>query len=390
MQEKLLSVIIPAYNLENYIEECVNSVRNQTYKNLQIIIVDDGSSDGTLDICQRLARDDERIVVVSQKNAGVTMARDKGLSLACGEYVAFVDGDDYLEADMYRCMMEKAENNDMVACGFYHHISKTRVQKCFDGFEGSYHSKEKLQEVWGKMLYDFKTGKANVVSPSLWNKVFKRSLAKSMMQKIRTDIFYAEDAIFVYQYLLECKSIYFLRIPFYHYRYREESVCHSRNERMLQNTNQVYLELRKVFEQYDIKDVLLAQLEKTIVLMTINVLNQYMGFSMDFRIPKFVIDVENLRKTSLVLYGAGKMGQDVRYQLMNEGIPPIAWLDRDYEVFRSQGLNVDSPDILNDLKFDVLLIAVTDKDLANKITDDVIQKGVSREKIIWEKPIRVY
>lgn len=390
MQEKLLSVIIPAYNLENYIEECVNSVRNQTYKNLEIIIVDDGSSDGTFDICQRLAKEDERIVVVSQKNAGVTMARNKGLSLANGEYVAFVDGDDYLELDMYSYMMEKVENNDMVTCGFFHHVSNTRVQECYDGFQGNYHTQEQLNEVWGKMLYDFEAGKANVVSPSLWNKVFKRDLAKSIMEKIRPDIFYGEDAIFVYQYLLECKSIHFLRIPFYHYRYRQESVCHSRNERMLENTNQLYLELKAVFEQRDIKEVLLAQLEKATVVMTINVLNQYMGFSMEFRIPKFVIDVEDLRATSLVLYGAGKMGQDVKSIFLNQKIDTVAWVDNNYTDYQAQGLEVSNPCILSEIKFDKLLIAVSSESLASEIKKDLLGKGIKEDAIIWKRPIEIY
>lgn len=386
----LLSVIIPVYNLENYIEECVRSVCNQTYKHLEIIIVDDGSADGSLDICQRLAKEDERIIVVTQKNAGVTMARNKGLSLASGELVTFVDGDDYIEPEMYSCMIEHAKDNDLIVCGFFHHVSSARMQESYDGFEGRYHTQEQLQKVWGKMLYDFEKRKGTEITPNLWNKIFRRDLAKSIMEKINPDIFYGEDAVFVYQYILRCRSLYFLKVPFYHYRYREESVCHSKNERMLENINRLYLELKSAFEQHEENQVLLKQLKKLIVVWSVNVLNQIMGLPMECRIPKFLIDIENYREVTLALYGAGQMGQDVRYQLMNEGIPLIAWLDRDYEVFRSQGLNVDSPDILNDLKFDVLLIAVTDKDLANKITDDVIQKGVSREKIIWEKPIRVY
>ena len=386
----LLSVIIPAYNLENYIEECVNSVRNQTYKNLEIIIVDDGSSDGTFDICQRLAKEDERIVVVSQENVGVTMARNKGLSLANGEYVGFVDGDDYIEPDMYRCMMENAENNDMITCGFFHHISNSRVQEYYDGFEGNYHTKEQLQEVLGRMLYDFETGKANEVSTNVCNKVFRRHLAKAIMEKISPDVFYGEDAIFVYQYLLKCHSLCFLRVPFYHYRYREDSVCHSKNERMLENINRLYLELKLVFEQHDEKEVLLAQLEKLIVVWSVNVLNQFMGFSLEYRIPKFAIDVRDLRGGSLVLYGAGKMGQDVKSIFLNQKIDTVAWVDNNYTDYQAQGLEVSNPCILSEIKFDKLLIAVSSESLASEIKKDLLRKGIKEDAIIWKRPIEIY
>lgn len=390
MQEKLLSVIVPAYNLENYIEECINSIRNQTYQNLEIIIVDDGSADGTLGICQRLAKEDNRIVVLTQENAGVTKARKKGLSLAKGEYVTFADGDDYLELDMYRCMMEKVENNDMVACGIFHHVTNTQVRELFEGFQGSYHTEEQLKTVCRKMLYDFDSGKANEVNPSMCNKIFKTDLAKSIMERIRPDVFYGEDAIFVYQYLLQCQSVCFLKVPFYHYRYREGSACHSKNERMLENINKLYRELKAVFEQHEEKAVLLAQLERRTVVMAINTLNQFMGFSMKFRIPQFVIDVEDLRGADLVLYGAGQMGQDVMSMLLSQKIETVAWVDNKYKDFQEQGLEVSSPCILSEIEFDKLLIAVSSESLATEIKKELLEKGVKEDTIIWKKPIKVY
>ncbi len=114
-----VSVIIPAYNVERFIAECVNSIREQTYKNLEIIIVDDGSSDLTFDVCQKLALEDDRIKLVRNNHGGVSRARNAGLDNATGEYIMSVDSDDIIEPDMIETLYNKLKehNADVVACG---------------------------------------------------------------------------------------------------------------------------------------------------------------------------------------------------------------------------------------------------------------------------------
>ena len=103
LNNDLLSVIIPAYNCEQYIERCLLSVTNQTYTNIEIIVVNDGSSDGTLEKCEYLSRLDSRIVILSQKNQGVTSARISGLSIAKGKWITFLDSDDYVKRRFNFC-----------------------------------------------------------------------------------------------------------------------------------------------------------------------------------------------------------------------------------------------------------------------------------------------
>ena len=386
----LLSVIIPVYNLEKYIEECVHSVCSQTYKQLEIIIVDDGSSDGSLDICQRLAGEDERIIVVTQKNAGVTMARKKGLSLATGEYVAFVDGDDYLEPDMYSHMMQNIAGYDLVASGYFYHLSDGCVEKRFDDFEGVYQTKKEMQQIWDKMIYNLEINKINSIIPALWNKVYKKELAQNIMEKVDANIFYGEDAVFLFQYLLECKSVFFYKEAFYHYRFRKESVCRSTNERMLENTSAMYLSLKAVFEDHDMKASLMEQLKKRTVDATLEAINRYMGVSLRYRVPKFIIDIEDLRGCRFVLYGASQMGQDVKAICLKEKIETVAWLDKNYQYFQELGLEVDSPCILDDLEFDKLLIAVSKESLAEAIKKELLEKGIREDVIVWKKPLVLY
>ena len=117
----LVSIIVPVYNVEDYLEQCISSILEQTYKNIEVILIDDGSGDRCPDICDEFAQEDCRIHVVHKKNAGVVSARCTGLRIAKGEYIQFVDGDDWIAKDMVHsllfCMLE--ENVDLVICNYY-------------------------------------------------------------------------------------------------------------------------------------------------------------------------------------------------------------------------------------------------------------------------------
>ncbi len=106
MEEKLVSVIVAVYNIEEYLPRCVESIMHQTYRKLEIILVDDGSTDGSGDICDEYAGKDDRILVIHKKNGGLSDARNAGLERASGDYIGFVDGDDWIEEGMYRAMYE--------------------------------------------------------------------------------------------------------------------------------------------------------------------------------------------------------------------------------------------------------------------------------------------
>ena len=120
MDEKLVSVIIPAYNIEDYIGRCLDSIISQTYKNLEIIVVDDGSRDHTGEILDNYAKKDRRIKVIHKENGGVSSARNKGIEAAEGDYIGFIDGDDLIESEMYKTLVDllEEENADIAHCGY--------------------------------------------------------------------------------------------------------------------------------------------------------------------------------------------------------------------------------------------------------------------------------
>ena len=126
-ESEVISIIVPVYNLASYIEECVESLRRQTYRNIEIILIDDGSADGSGDLCEKLALQDGRIRVIRQENRGVVAARNRGIDNAAGKYIAFVDGDDWVDSDMIETLLEEIGEADLVTAKVYREISPNRL-----------------------------------------------------------------------------------------------------------------------------------------------------------------------------------------------------------------------------------------------------------------------
>ena len=169
--DKLISVIVAAYNVAPWLSRCIESILAQTYKNLEIILIDDGSTDETSNIIDCYAKKDPRIVAVHQKNAGLVAVRDNGIELATGEFMAFVDGDDALDPDMYERLLNNAEKYDA-------DISHCGVRFCFlDGHEEAHYGTGKI--VVQNNFDGVKDLLEGVfIEPGLWNKLYKTSLLK--------------------------------------------------------------------------------------------------------------------------------------------------------------------------------------------------------------------
>lgn len=199
-KEPMVSVIVPIYNVEKYLKRCIDSILNQTYKNLEIILVDDGSPDKCPQICDEYAKEDDRIIVIHNKNGGVSSARNAGLDIARGKYIGFVDPDDYINYDMYSAMVNEMDNFacDAVICGFCQVSEK----------ENKIIRKESLQskvlsvEECFKELFSFS---GLDIKPVVWNKLFKRDIISDLRFCEYIEI--SEDLLFCVEYLLRCDKI---------------------------------------------------------------------------------------------------------------------------------------------------------------------------------------
>lgn len=232
---KLVSIIIPAYNVENYIERCIQSLLAQTYKCLEIIIVDDGSSDSTHEKCLMIANTDKRIQLYEQNNQGVSAARNRGMEIAKGDYLCFVDADDFVSPLYVEIMLNNlvSENADlsMVMC--------TRGDKIISSTD-SYET-----EIWDNREALINLMRRNIYANGVCSKLFKREVIKDINFDI--DLKIGEDKLFVYKVIDKCAKIVFQNISLYCYFMREGSAMHSKFDSRYLNVKSVNENLYKMW-----------------------------------------------------------------------------------------------------------------------------------------------
>lgn len=385
--ENLLSVIIPLYNIEKYLAQCIQSVINQTYKFLEIILVDDGSTDSSGEICDKYALVDKRIKVIHIKNGGPVAARKVGLMHATGYFTTFVDGDDWIEPDMYSYLIAELKKNDVevVTSGFIKEC-KDSSSTVYDGLDEGIYLKQ--SGILCRNLIYIDSFTSNGITTSLWNKVFLTRFIQKYFNTIDTNLCYGEDAACVYSYLPYAESVQVVHKAFYHYRFREDSIMHVHNERILLQLGLLYLHLLSYFQDHDYSKELKRQLSIFIMQETFKGLNYFMGISEDIKIPLYVLPSKVFHNGKrIVLYGAGMVGQAYQKLLsVSEELELVLWVDKIAKHYQEQGFPVEKIENILDTEYDVILLAISDAEMAETIRKDLIGLGISEHKIIWEEP----
>ncbi len=225
MNDILISVVVPAYNIESYLPRCLDSILAQTHHNLQIIVVNDGSTDGTGRVIDSYAARDDRIVPIHKENGGVSSARIAGINIANGTYIGFVDGDDYIEPNMYEHLLDNSikYDADISHCGY---------KMVFpDGHEDLYYGTNRIVEQTNEQgLYDLLSGE--FVEPGLWNKLYKKDIINFNDSLIwDSDIKINEDLLLNYIIFKKAKKAIFEDRTFYHYMLRKGSAATSKTQR---------------------------------------------------------------------------------------------------------------------------------------------------------------
>lgn len=220
----LLSVIVPIYKVEQYLDRCINSIVAQSYTNLEIILVDDGSPDNCPDKCDDWATRDNRIKVVHKANAGLGYARNSGLDIATGDYVAFVDSDDYIEPEMYETLVSAAvkHNADMVSCGFNKQL-KTGEFKPFVEFdcETVFEGDDEIKSLTRMFMLSYWHKSLNV---GVWHAIYRRCFVPRFTSERE---YIPEDLIFCINVGLRIKKYVYVNRSFYNYMYNASGLCRS-------------------------------------------------------------------------------------------------------------------------------------------------------------------
>ena len=219
--EKLVSVVVPVYNVKDYLYECIDSIKNQTYKNIEIILVDDGSTDGSSQICDELAKEDERIKLIHKENGGLSDARNVGLNYSNGEYIIFIDSDDLISKIMIEQMINSMLINDadISACTFktfknnndINYVEKLKDEIVMSG-------KELVKKIYA--------GEYTDIAFTAWNKLYKKRLFQDFKIEYPVGRFY-EDSFTTFKLLYNADKLVIIDNSLYFYRVRQGSIMNS-------------------------------------------------------------------------------------------------------------------------------------------------------------------
>lgn len=234
---KKVSIIVPVYNVEKYISECLNSLIKQTYSNIEIILVNDGSTDKSGEICKKYAGQDKRIKVIEQENQGAANAKNNGLEHVTGDYITFIDSDDYVELHWIKTMVDTLEdkNADVVECNFV----KEYVDSYELGNDNTYAYKEFSSETYMEQYL------SNWTCSLFWNKLFKVEITENVY--FRRERRCIDDEFYTYKILSNAKKIVRIEDILYHYRQRISSAVVSEKNR-IQKTDDA---LEVLIERYE-------------------------------------------------------------------------------------------------------------------------------------------
>lgn len=382
----LISVIVPIYNTEKYLRKCFDSIINQTYKSLQIILVDDGSTDNSGVICDEYAAKDKRIQVIHKENAGVTAARNDGLDAASGDYIGFVDSDDWIELNMYEEMLENLMQTgaDFVHTGVIREKDGLSKKECKFNTGVIDNPKNNL-EIWKAYMY-LKLEEGYSINSFLVTKLFKNEIIKRCCKNVPKDVVFGEDRIAIAECFLSCNRVSFLKKAYYHYNYLHADSCSAnKGNKMLFwifKMNKILLDL---FHKYEIYELIEPYVD---TILSVRLLRELIR--MNFVIPNLFGHIDEIDGKKIIIYGAGKVGYNYYTQISRTANCDIVdWVDKNFAGYNYTERKVNPISNIKISDYDVIIIAVKYKDVADQIINELIGMGVDKNKLCWYEPIKL-
>lgn len=386
---ELISVVVPIYNVGEYLVECIDSILAQSYQNIEIILVDDGSVDGSGEICD-LYKSDRRVKVIHQKNSGLTVARRTGVNAATGKYVTFVDGDDWIESGMYEALMKEAVERDadiVTSAGYKHYkcgIGKERLGDTVNC--GEYEISSENHEIL-KCFFSSAFSIDEHINGAVWNKLFKRRIIKNVLNDMDDQVHgYMDDNVCVIGCALKSKKIYVTDKCFYHHRERINAFTYSQNSKGFLQINYAYLNLCRFLKESEFFEELYPFLYEH----TSQRLMQAYGNFFEKQyvcIPEFYYKDDEIEVGSKVLlYGAGNVGRAYRRQFQIEK-KYILVGSVDQQENSLAEFNLDN---FLGVNFDYLVIAVYKKSIMSEIKRNLINLNIPESKIRWKRPMTLF
>ena len=387
METPLISIIVPIYNVEKYLDRCLKSILCQSYTSLQIILVDDGSIDNSGLICDEYAFKDDRVEVIHKTNGGLVSARKTGLEYAIGDFVGFVDGDDYIEKGMYEQLCRRIIDSkaDFIHSGFVKDSDTEKEYVLCEVFDFEVKNYDDRKTLLKSCLLLPDQGKA--ISASIWSKLFRRRFIQRVYSYVPDNHSYGEDVIALYVALSLCKKITVIREAYYHQVIHSDSMSSVKGDRYLKN------EISLASALFDVNAIIdsnrrIGSFDQWIRRRILSIVATTSGSSLVNSIPQYYFRNENVLKgKKIILYGAGVVGKDYLYQIGNNNtVDIVAIADRDFKNVKLGLYEIIDPNRIVNLSFDYIVIAVFSQNSAENIKNQLVEMGISESRILWEDP----
>ena len=380
-QPILISIVVSIYNEWEYLDKCIDSIVNQTYKNIEIILVDDGSTDCCGEICDKYAEQDSRIIVIHKPNGGLVSARKAGTKEASGDYIINVDGDDWIEKERIQNLVKGIEqyHADIIYMdGYVREYPDNQVMVKGNLRRGFYTKQQVQEEILMKLASTNHFYEKNI-EMFMWLWAFKRELIKEKQPLIDERISMGEDLACVCECLASTNSVSVIEGGSYHYTQgRVEAISYSNN------LSSIRLEaLWNQLKQFCKKEYV----SPSVYQMMVVIMNQAVAitdFSLFFKKNcEYLYPYSKVKKNSnLVIYGAGKFGYKIMLALSdNDQYHVAAWVDKSNKRVTMEQYTISQVEILNQLDYDYIVVAILNYNVALGAVKELQKMGISEDKI---------
>lgn len=382
----MLTVVVPIYNKEKWLERCLDSIINQTYSRFQILLIDDGSIDNSGEICDRYSKKDNRIRVIHKNNEGLVAARKTGAKEANTEYITFVDSDDWIEQNMIERMIAPIIANkglDLVISGLVMEKGEKQINRSSVLKPGLYDVEEIQKSVVPRMMYQRKEAELGVPG-SVCGKIYNRTLFKSIIDRIDNRITYGEDDALVYALIPKCKRILILQECYYHYCIQTDTMATTFSLDAFSKLKILKEHFEKCFKEYGIWLEMREGVNQILWMFIYQALSSVYGIEMSYQFPFDKIP----QGSKIVLYGAGAVGKAYYYSLKGcDYASIVAWVDKNRENKIKNGYHVIHPQEIESIQFDYIIICIEAREIALEIKNTLVNElAVDERKIFWEPP----
>ena len=394
LNNELISIIVPIYNSEQYLTECIDSVIGQTYENLEIILVDDGSTDSSGEICDEYAGMDNRIKVIHKQNGGQQDARSAGIAVAKGTFIGFVDSDDWIDVDMYENLYKNIGVHDLATSGLWVYDKSGAKKKIVDALEtGIYDAQDKyFCENLIVFAGNTEGGMFGGILNNVCNKLFRASIVKECFDSVNVNVKNGEDLLFTLKYVLMCKEVVVTHGCYYHYRYNFSSMSHKQNLDYLSEMNMFYKVLNKSLVGHVFEETLRNQLNRLVLYFVYNYTSSMMQMGTELDYPQYVFPQNNLLiGKNIVLFGSGKVGKSYyRNWEYSESIRVVQWIDNASAMNEIFGQKIYKMEEIVQDGYDYIVCAVLDQEKAEEMKKQLIAYGIKEKIILWKEPENIF